>query len=253
MRKKTFLTVLLTALIFISATVLALTTVYRVSAVTLEISAISEEAKTEAATLEKEIASKYKGKNIFSVNDRVAKTVFEEYPHFRITAFKKSYPNRLVIQASEDAEVYAVKTQTGYRILGADGVILCDRENATNRSDGHDNVILSGVEAIGEKGNIPKDEYFRLTMAFCMAFDQKSDGIRNNVLSVTLEKPTSNDEYAYIRLTFREGAEAVVYAPLTNTEEKAENMYAYYVGLPTENKMSGTVYVSDAGECHFEP
>ena len=68
MRKKTFLTVLLTALIFISATVLALTTVYRVSAVTLEISAISEEAKTEAATLEKEIASKYKGKNIFSVS-----------------------------------------------------------------------------------------------------------------------------------------------------------------------------------------
>ena len=253
MRKKTVLTVLLTALIFISACVLTVTTVYRVSAVTLEIQAISEEAKTEAETLEKSIAAHYKGKNIFSADSAVARLKFEEYPHFRMTSFKKAYPNRLIVTASEDAEVYAVESENGYRILGASGVVLCDRETPKNRSDGHDNVIIKGVLAAGQRGSVPTDEYFLLTIAFCEAFDTQSDGIRNNVVSVTLEKPTSNDDYAYLRLKFREGAEAIVYSPLSKTQEKAKSLYSYYASVSTEKRMSGVIYVSEEGKCHYEP
>ena len=85
MRKKTLVTVLLTVILFISACVLTVATVYRVSAVTLEISVVSEEAKGEAEELEKAIAAKYKKESIFSVTKRAAKKEFERYPHLRMT------------------------------------------------------------------------------------------------------------------------------------------------------------------------
>lgn len=251
MQKKKLITILLTVILFLSACVLTATTVYRVSAVTLEISVISEEAKTEVETLEKEIAKRYKKENIFFVSEREARVEFEKYPHLRITDFRKSYPNRLIIKGTEDAEVYAVKNGEGFYILGADGTLLCERNSLVNRSDGQNNLLLDGLTINGEKGKIPTDEEFSTIFSFCQFMDENLGGIRANVALVTLEKPTSRPEDFILVLTTREGVEMVVYNPSENTQIKAESLARFYKDMPTVDRLSGKIFVSDSGKCSY--
>lgn len=253
MRKKTLVTVLLTVILFISACVLTVATVYRVSAVTLEISVVSEEAKGEAEELEKAIAAKYKKESIFSVTKRAAKKEFERYPHLRMTGFENSYPNRLIVKGIEDPEVYAVEKENGYYILGGDGAVLCERETPLNRSDGKNNVVLKGVTVSCGKGEIPTDSDFTTAFALCKALDERLDGIRANILTATLEKPTSKPEDAILRLFSKEGVEMVVYHPLQNATLKADALAEYYKNMNTVDRLSGTVFVSDDGKCSYEP
>ena len=69
MRMKNLIAILLTAVIFVAVAVLGVSTVYRVSAVTLEVSVVSDDARTEASTLEKQLSALYKKESIFSVTD----------------------------------------------------------------------------------------------------------------------------------------------------------------------------------------
>ena len=252
MRKKSLTTILLTAVLFLSACFLTVTSIYRVSAITLEISVISEEAKQETEELEKAIAKRYKKESIFSVGRKQAEEEFEKYPHLRITRFQKSYPNRLIIKGAEDSEVYALESENGYYILGGDGTVLCERNTLKNRSDGQDNLLLDGLHLTPQKGQIPMDNEFSIVLDFCKELDVSLGGIRANITSVVLEKPTSRPEDAVLVLTAREGVKMVVYNPSVNTELKAENLSAYYETMETVDRLSGTVYVSDDGKCSYE-
>lgn len=252
MRKKSFVTIVLTAILFISACVLTGASVYRVSAVTLEISVMSEEAKKETEELEKAIAKRYKKESIFSVTDDAAKEEFEKYPHLRITGFEKSYPNRLIVKGAEDAEVYATKSENGYYIFGGDGTMLCERETILNRSDGKNNLLLEGLSVTANKGEIPTDGEFLSILTFCRALDEKMGGIRANITTAKLEKPTSRPEDFVLVLTAREGVKMVVYNPTANTQLKAEKLAAYYAEMLSVDRLSGSIFVSDDGKCSYE-
>lgn len=252
MRKKTLVTILLTIILFLSDCGLTVATVYRVSAVTLQMSVVSEEAKIEAENLEKAVALRYKKQNIFFVDKKEAQEEFEKYPHLRLTGFEKSYPNRLIVKGTEDPEVYALEKEGGYYVLGADGTILGERASATNRSDGKDNVVISGVSVQGEKGKIPTDEDFLSVIAFCKTFDETAGGIRANILSVKLEKPTSSEQYAYLLLQTREGVKIRVSVPKRKPQEKAKSLAEFYLNAETTSRLSGTIYVSDEGKCSYE-
>ena len=118
MHKRNVIAIILTALIFIAAALLGVSSVYRVSAVTLDVSVISEAAKGEADELQRKLAERYRDESIFFVEKQEAEEEFAAFPYFRMVSFKKTYPNRLVIQANEDAELFAVDRGNGYYILG---------------------------------------------------------------------------------------------------------------------------------------
>lgn len=247
MRIKTFVTILLTAVILIAAATLGVTTVYRVSAVTLEVSVVSEEAKAEAESLEARLSARYKKQNIFTVKSGAAKEEFADYPYFRLTGFKRSYPNRLIVTATEDAEVYAAEKpdSSGYYILGADGTLLCERTTPENRTDKKNNVILKGVFVSGELGSVPEDKDFTAALAFCCSIDGLFGGIRSNVVSVSLRAPASSSEYSVLQIDMREGVKVNVYNPSGESGKKAAAFCEFYCGLSAAERLSGRIDVTD--------
>lgn len=253
MRKKTVLTVLLTAVLLIAVAVLTVAAVYRVGAVTLEISTVSEAAKTEAEELQKKLSAQYEKENIFSVDEKRAQSEFEQYPHLRMTSFQKSYPNRLIITAVEDPEVYALVSPDGYYILGGDGTLLSTRDAPKNRSDGKDNVLLVGFDLTCERGQIPQDADFTFALAFCKVLDERFGGIRSNILSVTLEKPTSDLADAILNVQTKEGVRIAVYNPSNLSKEKAESVVSFYLSMPTVDRLEGKINVADTLKCTYEP
>ena len=247
MRMKNLIAILLTAVIFVAVAVLGVSTVYRVSAVTLEVSVVSDDARTEASTLEKQLSALYKKESIFSVTDGKAKEVFADYPYFRLTGLKKSYPNRLIFSATEDPEVYAFEKEgkDGYYILGGDGTLLCERKTPENRRDKKANVVVSGLKVSGALGAVPEGEDFATLLTFLSALDRTFGGIRTSVVAVNVSNPTSSPEYTNFLLTMREGVTVNVYNPASGTVQKAEALTAFYNGLSVSERLSGRIDVTD--------
>ena len=141
------------ALTMVSA-VLGVSTVYRIEKVTVEASLVSEEAKAESEHLQKELEELYQRDSIFFAGTDKAKSLLQSYPYFRITGFEKSYPKRLVIELTENAEVYAIEKTAGaeYYILNADGVVLEIRGEHVNQLNKEENVLLKGLNVTAKKG-----------------------------------------------------------------------------------------------------
>ena len=143
MRKKLW-TILLTIFVFLSGALLGLSTVYRVDTVTLDVNYVTEEARVEGEKIQTRLEKAYQGECTFFVKQKTAEDILKEYPYFRVTGFEKSFPKRLVIEITENAEVYAIEKTVGeeYYILSADGVVLDIRDNYINPLNGEENVIL---------------------------------------------------------------------------------------------------------------
>ena len=132
MRKK-FWTILLTLIVFLSGAMLALSTVYRVETVTVNVQYVTEEAKTKGEVLQAHLEEAYEGVSTFFVKQETADEVLKEYPYFRLISFEKSFPKRIVIDVVENAETYAVeKAENEYYILSSDGVVLDIRDAIFN-------------------------------------------------------------------------------------------------------------------------
>ena len=246
MHKRNVIAILLTAVIFISAAVLGVSAVYRVNAVTLDASVVSEAAKSEADELQKLLLERYKDESVFFVKPEEAEADFAEFPYFRMTAFKKAYPNRLIVSAKEDPEVFAVKHAEEYYILGADGTILGIRGNASNRSDGADNIIVKGLSASGKRGEIiGGDECIPLLLTVFEAASGILGGVRSNVVSVEVMRPTTSAEDTSFCLTMREGVKAYIRNPGTLTVVKAEKFAEFYLSLEDTERLGGRIEVTD--------
>ncbi|HIU58588.1 MAG TPA: FtsQ-type POTRA domain-containing protein, partial [Candidatus Scatosoma pullistercoris] len=219
MHKRSIITILLTILVFSAAVVLGVSSVYRVNAVTLEVSVISEVAEEEADSLQKKLLSRYQSESIFFVDEQAAEEEFAAFPYFRMVSFRKQYPNRLVIEATEDAEMFAVEKGDGnYYILGPDGTILGVRGDTANRSDGAENILVTGLSATGNRGEIlTGDECIRPLIDFCAEADSRLNGLRSNLVSVEVMKPTSSSADISFCLVLREGVKAYVRNPLNLT------------------------------------
>ena len=246
MHKRNVIAIILTALIFIAAALIGVSSVYRVSAVTLDVSVISEAAKGEADELQRKLAERYRDESIFFVEKQEAEEEFAAFPYFRMVSFKKTYPNRLVIQASEDAELFAVDRGNGYYILGGDGTILGVREDAANRSDGADNIVVTGLSAFGEKGELlGGDENISYLLTLCSTVSLQLDGLRSNVLSIEVTKPTSVAKDVSFCLSMREGVKVYVRNPQNLTEKKASAFVSLYLSLKSEERLGGRIEVTD--------
>lgn len=244
MQKKIWV-IILTVLIFLSGATLGLTTVFRVSDVVVEVSASSVDAEAEAQDLRARLRELYAKESIFFAKDEKAKSVVEEYPHFRILEFKKDYPNRIVLSVTEDVEVYAVKNaeKEEYYILGADGTILAIRDNARNRLDGT-NVIIDGLSVTGKKGEkLAGDERLATALAFCNQMSERLNGIRDNLLTLHVS-PYPPQWW----ISTREGVKLYVTDPEKNTLQKADKFADKYLQLADEERLVGCILNVDTDE-----
>ncbi|MBO5240136.1 MAG: hypothetical protein J6B56_01790 [Clostridia bacterium] len=255
MRKKNVLVIVLTALIFLSVAVLGVSTVYRVNAVSVRAPIVSEAARSEAEELQKKLTAAYEKQSIFSTNDELAKEIVAQFPYFNLTGFEKKYPSRLVVEVTEEAELYAcVAEKGGYYILSIDGTVLGIREDYKNRSDNADNLLIEGLAATGEKGEaLSGDSCLQVLFPFLEKVSEALGGIRRNVLSVSVLRPASVEEETVFKLTTREGVNIYVRNPAALTAQKAEIAIGQYQELSTEQKLKGMLIVSDVlGEVIYD-
>ena len=244
-RQKTFWVIILTILIFFAGAFLGFATVFRVDEVVVEVSAISEDAKMEAQDIRARLKKHYQDENIFVINDKGAKSIVADYPHFRIKGFKKDYPNRIVLTVTEDAEVYAVKQaeKEEYRIISADGTILAIHETPLNRLDGNANVVIEGVSVSGKKGEkVSGDNRINVILEFCNQLSEKLNGIRNNVLTVKIY-----DNAPQLHIYTQEGVKIYVAFPEHFTSQKADKIAEKYLALSDEERLRGCILCTDKG------
>ena len=116
---------MLTVLVFLSAVFIGVSNVYRVDGVTVVAKTYSDEAKTEATQMQKELQEAYKGESVLFAKEDLALTVLEKYPYFRLTKFEKRYPDVLCIEATEDAEVFAAQKHL-IVIVNFDAIYRCE-------------------------------------------------------------------------------------------------------------------------------
>ena len=246
MRRK-LLIIILTVALFIGATVLGVSATFRVDAVTLNSSEISQPAKAEAEELLKRLEDVYVDESIFSVKQSDADGVLAEFPYFRITSFKRSYPNRILIGIAEGEEVFAVEGENEhgeYFILNGEGTVLGVRAEASNRLDGERNVLLKGYTCFGVKGEkLAGDTALAPTLELCSGISQKLNGIRGNVRHVEVVAKTDTEDGIVLMLQMQEGVKLYVYAVEKNTQKKAVKAVEAYLALPIQERMSGNLMV----------
>lgn len=243
---KKIITIVLTAVLFFVATALGVNSVFRVDSIELKINYVSEEAKTEAESLRNDLAQLYEKESSFKVGASDAESVFAKYPYFRLTDFKKEYPNKLVIEATEDAEVFSVKNGDSYYILSLDGTILSIRESSENRSDGKANVLLNGIEISGEKGQRCIGEKLNRMLPLLQELSVQFNGLRSNLVEVNYSlKGGSIEQYD---ITTREGVIICVQRIDEFVSEKAEKISKLYFSLEDGERLKGYIYATNGSE-----
>ncbi|MBO5736382.1 MAG: hypothetical protein J6S04_01110 [Clostridia bacterium] len=252
MRKRLW-TILLTVFVFLSGTALGLSTVYRVDTVTVNVNYVTEAAKVEGAVLQERLQEAYEGASTLFVKQKNAEDVLKEYPYFRITGFEKSYPKRLVIDVTENAEVYAIEKTAGqeYYILSADGVVLDVRNTHVNLLNGEENVILKGLLVAVEKGKQPTgDVCFASVLSVCQELSSQLNGIRCNVVAVDLIRRSPE---MVLTVTMREGVKLYISNPGELVKEKVEVALSEYSALSDAEKTGGRILLfENAGKIYAD-
>ena len=247
--KKKLIVIILTALVFISSAVLGIATVYRVREVTVIASVVSTEAKEEEQALKARLEEAYNKDSIFFANEGEAEKILEEFPYFQITSFEKDYLNRIVIELTEDAEVYAVEAGDGeYYILSVNGTVLEKRASSQNRLEEKENLIITGLDVSGEKGKkLNGGETLEAILLFCNQMSETLDGLRNNVVSLCVEKLTQGQDASRQEIQFKiqmvEGVVIYVNLPMERTVDKAIAAANEYMKLPDNQKIKGELRV----------
>lgn len=245
MRKRIW-TIVLSSLLFLSAAVLGFATIYRVDTVTVQATIVSEGARAEADAFRQRLESVYRKDGTVFADEAKAQEVVKEFPYFRITAFEKAYPDRLIVSVQEDEEVYAVENADGnYYILGSDGTLLGVRGTHTNTLNGAENVILKGLSVSGKKGEkLSGDECLQPMLSLCAAFSENLGGIRRNVAWVSVYRRATETIFC---IAMREGVKIYIGAPATNTQKKARLAVDKYLSLTEAEKLCGMIMVSELG------
>ena len=243
MQKKKFVTILLSVMMFLAIAVLGFANVFRIDSVSLVSTTISSQAEDEAEQLQSELNICYIGQNTLFADQSAANEAIVNFPYFRITAFRKEFPNRLVIEVQEDEEMFAVETGTDYYVLGGDGMMLGRRNTLENRSGNYPNIRVVGLTLeynVGHvvTGNSLVDGFVSIVKT--MASVQGMGGnLRSNVAEITIANSRE------MRIQMKEGVLVRVYNFDENPQAKAELLVNKYLGLQDFQKVTGTIQVGD--------
>lgn len=249
MQKKKIWIFLLTGIVFLSSVVLGITSTYRIDAVTVLPAVVSEAAKSEAEALQQQLFEAYEKDSYFSVDKEKAEKIMQDFPYFRMVSFKKSHPNRIIVEVVEDEELYAVPVagvENSYYILGVDGTVLGIRDSYSNRLDGAENLLLKGFTAVGERGKkLSGDVNLNTTLELCQEMSRLLGGIRRNAVLVEVLNFTSSQADTILRFSMREGIKIYIGNISSLTKEKAAAAIEKYYSLSDDERLTGRIAVSD--------
>ncbi len=239
---KKVIVIILTVLMFISAACLGTATVFRVKGVTVEASMVSTVAEKEAQEIKTLLEEAYMREGTLFLEDTAAQEIVEKYPYFRITAFEKAYPDRIVIKIAEDAEVYAVQNaENGYYLLNAQGEILGERDDYANRFDKEPNLLIKGVEVTAQDGKtLTGDDCYAAMLTLLKKTDELLGGVRRNATEAEVIRRSPE---TIIRIQMREGVELCIVNPQEQAQEKAEQAINKYLSLTDAQRLGGYVLV----------
>ena len=240
---KKVIVIILSVLLFISATCLGVATVFRVKGVAVEASMVSKVAEDEAREIKTRLEEAYMREGILFIDDTAAKEIVEKYPYFRITAFEKAYPDKLVVKIAEDAEVYAVQSgDESYYLLNAKGEILGKRKDYANRFDQEPNLRIKGVEVSTQDGKtLTGDDCYAAILTLLKKADELLGGVRRNATEAEVLRRSPE---TIIRIQMREGVELCIVNPQEQAEKKAEMAINKYLSLTDSQRLGGCVIVS---------
>ena len=240
---KKILVIVLTALLFLAAAFIGVANVYRVDGVQLNAKMFSEAAKSEAAAMQTELQAAYLGESTLFAKDAAAKAVIEKYPYFRLTKFEKRYPDILVVEATEDMEVFAVQSGEEYYILSENGTVLDVRADSNNRVDGEANIVITGALPSGDIGDTVGGAGFAETLRICALMSERLNGIRSNIERIEFD---GVERGGRIFLCMREGVKiCLVHAHLL-TDEKAVALTDAYLSMEVEQRLTGFLHVTES-------
>ncbi|MBQ8374768.1 MAG: hypothetical protein IJX98_04215 [Clostridia bacterium] len=243
MQKKKIVTVILTAILFLSAALIGVANVYRVDSVVLNAGTVSSAARAEAEALKKELEEAYAGESSIFAGETVAKEIFEKYPYFRMSGFERAFPNQLVIEATEEEEVFAVAQGENYFVLAGDGTVLGVRSDSANRVDGSANILVSGLSASGAEGEKVRGEHTAELIEICRVMATSLNGVRSNVKEIKLIPEGTGPRLIFY---MREGVKISVKNPSVLTAEKASALTEKYLSLSVEQRLTGGIQVIES-------
>jgi hypothetical protein len=230
-------------LVFLSAGFIGVANVYRVDGVQLNAKMFYEQAKAEAAAMQKDLVAAYSGESALFADSAAAQAVIEKYPYFRLTKFEKRFPDFLVIEATEDMEVFAVQSGEEYYILSQSGTVLDVRADGSNRVDGEPNIVITGAFPSGEIGDTVGGAGFAETLRICAVMAERLNGVRSNIERIEFD---GVDKGGRIFLCMREGVKiCLVHANLL-TEEKAVALTEAYLTMAVEQRLTGFLHVTES-------
>ena len=246
MQKKKNVTIFLTATLFLATALLGFFSVYRVNEVGVSFKYNSAEAQVEVEFLKADLLALYKGENIFLLDEDVAGEVFDAYPYFRKTGFKREFPDKIIFEATEDEEIFAAYTDHGYLIIGLDGTILSIRDNFLNRADGHENILIEGIQVSGEKGEACVGNGLSDLFTLLQTLSNRLGGIRSNI--VKIRSNTVAPSIVHYELIMREGVKIQIGKIESFTREKAEKIADLYLNPASDaDRLRGVIYATDDG------
>ena len=102
------------------------------------------------------------------------------------------------------------------------------------------------MSAFGEKGErLGGDENISYLLTLCSTVSLQLDGLRSNVLSIEVTKPSSVAKDVSFCLSMREGVKVYVRNPQNLTEKKASAFVSLYLSLKSEERLGGRIEVTD--------
>ncbi len=243
---KKLIVILLTVLVFLSAALVGVSSVFRIEDVSVTASVVTDAAKEEAEELQARLRVAYDKQISFFADESEAEEILADFPYFRMISFTKSYPDKIVIVVKEDAEVYAVPCEGAegqYYILGADGTVLGIRNSYVNRLDGAENVLLKGLQVAGTRGSkLSGDDCFTVMLTVCDQMSKMPIELRRNVVSVEV---FARSPETIFKVTMREGVVIYIGGPKELTAEKTQAAINQYLALTDAQKLQGRIAVSD--------
>lgn len=247
MQKKKIITVFLTVVLFAATALLGFFSVYRVNEVGVCFKYNSEQAKAEVESLKADLLALYEGENVFLLNETDAEEIFDAYPYFRKTGFRRELPDKIIFEATEDEEIFAAYTERGYLILGLDGTILSIRDSALNRADGNENILIEGIDVSGEKGEICVGDGLSDLFKLLQTLSERLGGLRSNIIRITSKVVAPS--IVHYELMMREGVKIQIGKIQSFTIEKAQKIADLYLNPTSDaDRLRGVIYATDDGE-----
>lgn len=247
MKAKALITTAISVLLLIAVIAAGLNAVFTVTLVKTEFSVASADGQAEAALLKKRL-DRFVGKSMTFLDLGEVQDEIDAFPCLKADLLEKRFPSTVEVVISEREEVFAVKLESGYAVLGGNGYYLYEKESTKNRSGG-DNILLEGISFSAEQGSVASSDELGVILAVYETFEEMLGEVRANVVSMTFEQ---NEVRSALRLQMKEGIRIEIIDPASLTREKAaaalSDETAGYLVRPDEERVSGRITVVSSGD-----